>query len=74
MGKSCIFDLKQIFQFDEMMVTNFFGSPCSVLFLNWEKNKKKNKNVYQCVNFDKFYGNKSGGLCTFIAMETDRPN
>ena len=28
MGKSCIFDLKQIFQFDEMTVTNFLGSPC----------------------------------------------
>ena len=24
MGKSCIFDLKQILQFDQMMVTNFF--------------------------------------------------
>ena len=28
-SKPCIFDFKQIFQFDQMMVTNFFGSPCT---------------------------------------------
>ena len=37
MGKSSIFDLKQILQFDQMMVTNFFGSPC-IIQTNTENN------------------------------------